>query len=159
MAHKTGAAGIALGLRSLTDVQAALPTLAAGDLWIEEMVEDPIVELLIGVTRDAAHGFVLTLAAGGVMTEVLADRQCLLIPARRADMEAALRALHIAPILDGYRGGAPVDMTALLNTIEAVQAYVLANAAQLEEVEINPLLCTKTHTVAVDALIRIGATP
>jgi len=38
--------------------------------------------------------------------------------------------------------------------MDAVQAYVLANADQVEEVEINPLICTQQTAIAADALIR-----
>jgi succinyl-CoA synthetase beta subunit len=41
----------------------------------------------------------------------------------------------------------------------AVQAYVITHAACLEEVEINPLLCTAKDAVAVDALITKGERP
>ena len=36
----------------------------------------------------------------------------------------------------------------------AVEAYVVAEAEGLEEIEINPLLCTPSDAVAADALIR-----
>ena len=39
----------------------------------------------------------------------------------------------------------------------SVQAYAMANAKRLEEVEINPLICLPDGAMAVDALIRIGA--
>ena len=45
-------------------------------------------------------------------------------------------------------------MEAILDTVEAVQAYVIANASHVSEVEINPLICTPDRAVAVDALIR-----
>ena len=45
-------------------------------------------------------------------------------------------------------------MGALLDAIDSVQAYVVANAPLLAEVEINPLICTPTRAVAADALIR-----
>ena len=37
---------------------------------VEEMIEGGVAELLLGVTRDPAHGFVLTLGAGGILTEI-----------------------------------------------------------------------------------------
>lgn len=154
LAHKTGANGLALGLKSESAVLAAVADLAPGDILVEHMVDDAVVELLIGVTRDPAHGFVLTLAAGGTLTEVLSDKENLLVPADADTVEAALNRLKIAPLLHGYRGKPAVHMTAVLDAVAAIQAYVVANADRLEEVEINPLLCTPTQAVAVDALIR-----
>ena len=48
------------------------------------------VLLLVGVTLDPAHGYVLTLAAGGVLTELLQDRVNLSFP-RPMMMLSALR--------------------------------------------------------------------
>ena len=154
LAHKTGANGLALGLNTRAEVEIAAPRLADGPLLIERMVAGTLAEVLVGVTRDPAHGFVLTLGAGGTMTDVLRDRANLLIPATRAAVTARLKDLNIAPLLEGFRGNPPVDLDALLAAIDAVQAYVLANAERVEEVEINPLICTQDNAIAADALIR-----
>ena len=154
LAHKTGVNGLALGLTTRAEVEIAAPRLADGPLLVERMVAGTLVEVLVGVTRDPAHGFVLTLGAGGTMTDVLRDRASLLIPATRAEVTARLKDLNIAPLLEGFRGNPPVDLDALLAAIDAVQAYVLANAERVEEVEINPLICTQDNAIAADALIR-----
>ena len=154
LAHKTGANGLALGLNTRAEVEIAAPRLADGPLLVERMVAGTLVEVLVGVTRDPAHGFVLTLGAGGTMTDVLRDRASLLIPATRTEVTARLKDLNIAPLLEGFRGNPPVDLDALLAAIDAVQAYVLANAERVEEVEINPLICTQDNAIAADALIR-----
>ena len=151
--HKTGAGGLALNVTAET-LGEVLPTLAPGPLWIEEMIEEPLVELLVGVVRDQAHGFLLTLAAGGTLTEILEDRVSLLLPASRETVLAGLKKLRTAPLLAGYRGSAPVDMEALLDAIDAIQSYALDNAATLEELEVNPLICTANAAIAADALIR-----
>ncbi|MEL6688801.1 MAG: acetate--CoA ligase family protein [Pseudomonadota bacterium] len=152
--HKTGAGGLALGLEGREAVVSALPDLAEGELWIEEMIDGGIAELLVGVTRDPAHGFLMTLAAGGTMTELLADRASFLLPTLPGDVDRALGALRMAPVLDGYRGKPAVDRPALKAAIAAIEAYVLDNADTLEEVEVNPLILTEHAAVAVDALIR-----
>ena len=154
LAHKTGANGLALGLTTRAEVEVAAPRLADGPLLVERMVAGTLVEVLVGVTRDPAHGFVLTLGAGGTMTDVLRDRASLLIPATHAEVIARLKDLNIAPLLERFRGNPPVDLDALLAAIDAVQAYVLANAERVEEVEINPLICTQDNAIAADALIR-----
>ena len=154
LAHKTGANGLALGLNTRAEVEIAAPRLADGPLLVERMVAGTLVEVLVGVTRDPAHGFVLTLGAGGTMTDVLRDRASLLIPATHAEVIARLKDLNIEPLLEGFRGNPPVDLDALLAAIDAVQAYVLANAERVEEVEINPLICTQDNAIAADALIR-----
>ena len=125
------------------------------DSWlIEELIDGTVAELLIGVVKDPAHGFVLTLAAGGVLTELLQDGRSLLIPASDTDITQALSELKLAKLLNGYRGAPATDMDAIMAAIKAVQDYVIDNAEGLEELEINPLICTHNTAIAVDALIR-----
>ena len=118
------------------------------------MVTDSVLELLIGVVRDPAHGFVLTIGAGGTLAELWEDSTSLLIPASEADVNRALDGLRLAPVLNGYRGKPAADRAAILAAIDAVQSYVVDNADKVEEVEINPLICTPTDAIAADALIR-----
>jgi len=154
LAHKTDANGIALRLTDQEAAQEALRHLAPGPVLIEEMVEDVIAELLVGVIRDPAHGFVLTIGAGGTLAELWQDTACLLVPASEAQINEALDGLRIGPLLNGYRGKPPADRKAILEAIQALQAYVSDHADSLEELEINPLLCTASEAIAVDALIR-----
>lgn len=153
IAHKSeaGAVRLNLGAGEIGAIAAEMP---ASRFLIEEMVQGAVAELLVGITRDPAHGFVLTLAAGGVLTELLEDSASLLLPAARDDMETALRGLKVFALLAGFRGKPAADLGAILDAIEAIQAYALANADDLEEVEVNPLICTATGAIAADALIR-----
>lgn len=152
-AHKSDTGGVQLHLSA--QATGAVAAKMGFPLLIEQMIQDGIVELLVSVIRDPAHGFVLTLGAGGIYTEILKDTAHLLIPTTRGDIDDALSKLRIAPILRGYRGKAAIDRAALLDNIEALQAFVINNGSALEEVEINPMICTPTSAVVADALIRM----
>ena len=156
LTHKTEAGGVVLHLESAEAVMAAAASMPSSSFLIEEMVTGGVAELLIGVVRDPAHGFVLTLAAGGTLTEILQDSVSLLLPVTETDITDALASLRIAPLLNGYRNAPRSDQSAIVRAVLAVQAYVTAHAARLDEVEINPLICTPNGAVAADALIRIG---
>lgn len=161
LAHKTEAGGV-LFLREAADIpeaQAKAIAMPCQSWLIEEMIEGTIAELLIGVLRDPAHGFVLTLGAGGILTEILRDTVTLLLPVTESDLTQALDRLRLAPLLNGYRGQPATDRSAIIRAVMAVQDYVITHAACLEEVEINPLLCTAKDAVAVDALITKGERP
>ena len=153
LAHKSEAGAVVLGVAAvdLPEVVSAIPT---DQVLVENMVTDPVAEVLVGVTRDPAHGFVLTLGAGGIWTEILQDAVSFLVPTSRTRIEEGLARLKIAPVLRGYRGKPAANMAAVLDAIMAVQRYVVDHAATLDEVEINPLIVTPTRAVAVDALIR-----
>lgn len=156
LAHKTESGGVALGLTCTADIQTAAARMQAKSYLVEEMISTAVAELLIGVVCDPAHGFVLTLAAGGILTEIMADSTSMLLPVTGADIKQALNQLRIAPVLRGYRGKPAADISAIVKVVLAVQAYVIAHANTLKEVEINPLICTTEGATAADALIIIG---
>ena len=155
MAHKTEAGAIALDLRDSAAVGREARGMRTDGYLVEEMVTDTVAELLVGVVADPAHGFVLTLGAGGTMTEILDDVTSLLLPVAEEDVKAALDRLRIAPVLSGYRGAPAADCNGIASAVLAVQDYVIANAEVVREVEVNPLLVTPTRAVAADALIRL----
>ena len=136
-------------------VRAASFKMPADQFLVEEMVTDGVVELLVGVTLDPAHGFVLTIGAGGTLTEILRDTVSMIVPASRDEIGLALDELKIAPLLDGYRGAPAADGEAIHATLAAIQLFVTNHADRLVELEINPLICCPDRAVAVDALLRM----
>jgi hypothetical protein len=92
-----------------------------------------------------------------VLVELLKDSQTLLMPARRDEVESALLMLKSAPLLDGYRGKPKADVTATIDAIMAIQAYAIAKADSLVELDVNPLLIGPQNTgvFAADALILL----
>lgn len=159
VAHKTEAGAVALYLPDAAGVDTAAQRMGGAEFLVEDMVAGGLAEILVGILRDPAHGFVLTLGAGGVLTEVLADTTSLLLPVCADDIDAALDRLRIAPLLRGYRGKPAADRAALIAAILAVQDCAMAHAATLLELEINPLIATTDRAVAVDALIQLGEMP
>jgi acyl-CoA synthetase (NDP forming) len=154
LAHKSEAGAVVLSLQSGGEVSDAANHMDARSFLVEEMITGTVAELLIGVVKDPAHGFVLTLAAGGTLTEILQDSASLLLPASDAMIEEALSSLRINTVLNGYRGKPAADRPAILRAIRAVESYVLDHTEGLEEIEINPLICTPTDAIAADALMR-----
>lgn len=155
LAHKSEAGAVALNL-SQAGLEVAANSMTTTSFLVEEMVQGAIAELLVGVTHDPAHGFVLTLGAGGVLTELWQDTVSLLVPAGRDQVAAALARLRIAPLLDGYRGKPGAHMESILSAIEAIQACVIAHSDRISEIEVNPLICTHDAAIAADALIMMA---
>ena len=155
-AHKSEMDGVKLNLADRAELEAAMAEMKQPIYLIEEMVGDGLIEMLVGVVADPAHGYLLTLAAGGVLTEILKDSVSLSLPVEEPDILTALEKLKIAPLLAGYRGKPAVDKAALVTAVLAVQDCVLDNRASFSEIELNPLILTSTRAVAVDALIKTG---
>jgi acyl-CoA synthetase (NDP forming) len=158
VAHKTEAGAVRLNLDNAQDVTAAAHAMAgvADGYLVEKMVPCPVAEIIIGASRDPVAGLVLTIGAGGVLVELLQDSALLTLPTSREAIVAAISQLKIKTLLDGYRGGPRGDIAALELAVEAVAAYLVANAADVEELDINPVMVLRQGegVVAVDALIR-----
>ena len=155
LAHKSEAGAVRLRLSTQDDVASATrDLLRLGDcVLIERMAERAGVEMLVGVSRDPVLGPVLTIGAGGVLAELLADTGTLLLPTGEEAVRAALSRLGIAPLLAGWRGDDPVDMDALVASILCIAAFAVANCGTLVELDVNPLIATPYGAVAVDALV------
>ena len=152
LAHKTEAGGVRLNISART-VAAAVTAMPAGDILIEEMIENPVAELLVNVRRNRAFGAVLTVGIGGTQAEVLADTRTLILPATAAAVRRALAGLRLAPLLTGWRGAAAANLPAAARCAVAAARLLLWNP-DIMEIEINPLILTAAGTaVAADALI------
>ena len=155
IAHKTEAGAVALNLADAAAVLAAARSMPAPGGWLaEEMVAGGVAELIVGVTRDPTGLMALTVGAGGVLTELLADSATLILPATPEQVRAALGSLRVATILGGYRNRPAADIAAAVDAILAIARFAEADAGRLAELDVNPLICTPAGAFAVDALIR-----
>jgi acyl-CoA synthetase (NDP forming) len=156
IAHKTEANAVVLNLQTPQDIQAALAGLPSSDghNFVEEMAQDGVVELLVAVTNDPAHGIMLTIGAGGTLAELWQDTQHLMLPATADQISEALDRLRIAPLIAGYRGKRGANRAAIIDQIEKLQGCVASQTDGFIEIEINPLICTPTEAVIADALWR-----
>lgn len=162
--HKTEAGAVALGLEAealpaaLSSMQKTLAEggLIADGFLIEEMVEGAVAELLVGVRRVEGVGWAVTPAFGGAAVELVGDAATVILPASRAELEAALRGLKLAPLLLGYRGRAAADLSVVLDAIESLCAFAVSEK-DVVALEVNPLLATRSRAVVVDAVLtQIG---
>ena len=123
---------------------------------IEAMVEPPVAELMVSIRRDAQFGLAMTLAAGGVLVEVLADATTLLLPATRQDFARAIAKLKINRLLNGYRGKPAANREALLDMLEQLAGFAADEANRVAEIEINPLFVGAKSSCAVDVLMQVA---
>jgi len=161
LAHKTELGAVRLNLASAQQVREAVGALRPrfGRFLVEKMVTGGLAELIVGVTRDAQFGLSLTVGAGGILVELLADTATLLLPTTRADIEQAMRGLRCFALLDGYRGKPRANIEGVIDAIAAIASYAQANADRLVELDVNPLIATAQEATAVDALICIATGP
>ena len=153
-AHKTEAGAVALGITDEAALSQVIGDMAAPQGYlVEEMITDAVIELLVGIVTDPAHGPVLTLAEGGIYTELLQDKVTLSLPAHRADIMTALQQLRCWPRLVGYRGKPGCDIDQIVELVQKLSHLYEDAAGQITEIELNPVIATPNRLVAVDALL------
>lgn len=161
IAHKSEHNGVRLNLQNSQSLTAAAKELfkLSDQLYLESMVEKPVLELLVGIVHDQQMGLVMTIATGGVMVEVFNDSQTLLLPFNIRDVELALRNLKSAKLFTGFRGRTKADFDAAVEAIMKIMDFALANKNQLSELEINPLIvCEHGYgAIASDVLVKFGS--
>jgi acetyltransferase len=147
--HKTEAGGVRLNLTGGAAVQDAAKTILgnakayAADARIDGILVQEMVtggqEMLLGLTRDATFGPVLTIGFGGIHVEVLRDVTFRLPPVSAAEAAEALEELRLAPLLRGVRGAPAADITALADAIARFSWLASDLAEEIEEIDVNPL--------------------
>jgi acyl-CoA synthetase (NDP forming) len=153
--HKSDAGGVVLNLANEGQLRAAYAevenALEPERCTVERMA--PLtdgIELLIGARWDPRFGPVALAGSGGLYAEILRDTTVRLAPVTETEAEAMLRALRIAPLLTGARGRPPLDLAAAAHALAALSRVAAAHP-ELAELEINPLLVTRTEAIALDA--------
>jgi acyl-CoA synthetase (NDP forming) len=155
IAHRSDVGGVVTDLHDAAAVGAAYDDLAAR-LGPEVTVHQQVsagVELSIGIVRDAALGPMVVVAAGGVLVELLTDRAVALPPLTVAGAHRMLDRLRLRPLLDGWRGEAPVDLDSLADLVVAVSRLAHERGHELAALDLNPVIATAAGAVAVDVLI------
>lgn len=166
LAHKTEAGAVQINIADSAALMAAAAQMQArlqesgvdsAGLFAEAMVAPVQAELLAGVRRVPGIGLALTLAAGGVMAELLQDAATIILPAADGEIEEALRGLRLFPLIGGgWRGRAPLDIAPALDAARRLAALA-ADSADIIELEVNPLILTGARAVAADATACMGA--
>jgi acyl-CoA synthetase (NDP forming) len=153
LAHKSEAGAVAVGIQNEEQLLASMRSMPSDieEFLVEQTIVGIVAEVLVSIRRAAPLGWMITLGAGGVLTELWHDTQCLLAPASREQIHTALQTLRITPILNGYRGKQGANIEALVDMVMALQQSVVGTS--IVEVELNPVLATTTRAVAVDALL------
>jgi len=161
--HKTEAKGVALNLGDDAAVRSAFAALTANakhykadariaGVLVQAMAKGD-VELVIGLKRDPTFGAVVMVGLGGVLIEVFKDVVFRAAPVTEAEAMRMLDELKSRVVLDGIRGKAPVNKTALAQMISAVSRFGAAAGPRLAELDLNPVLAGPQGVTAVDWLM------
>lgn len=153
--HKSELGALALDLQNEADVRAAysrlssLPAASSASIFVEAMAE-PGVEMIVAARTDAVVP-ALIVGLGGIWTELLSDAAVIPLPASATEVEAAIRGLRGAALLDGGRGSVKLAIGALAEFAAGVGKLLLED--RIELIECNPVIVSEHGAVAADALV------
>ena len=154
--HKSDMGGVALNISTSEDVNAVftrmmkLPEVTA--ILIQKMISG--MELFCGAKREGRFGHLVMAGMGGIFIEVFKDVATSLVPVSEQEAETMIRSLKSYKIMKGARGSKGISEEAFKKVITSI-SDLLAEAPEIFEMDINPLLGSGDSIVAVDARIRI----
>jgi acetyltransferase len=117
----------------------------------------PGVELLIGGMQDPTFGPVLAFGPGGTLVELLNSTAFRAAPITLLEADELMAARAVSHLLDGYRGGAKVDRSALGAFLVNV-SQLLAKRSDILELDLNPTIAVGTAITPVDVRVIVNAT-
>jgi acyl-CoA synthetase (NDP forming) len=160
ISHKSDAGGVALNLRTATEVRRAFhsirrnlrsqaPRARFEGATVQPMVADG-VEMLVGVSRDERFGALVTVGFGGVLVELIADTVSRLAPVDESEARAMIDGLHARSMLEGVRGRPPANVDALVALV-VLMSELADRCQKLQELDLNPVVVRSDTVTVLDA--------
>ncbi|MEP3278011.1 MAG: acetate--CoA ligase family protein [Stappiaceae bacterium] len=164
--HKSDAGGVKLKISGEAALRAAYREIVGNariydpDADVHGVLVAPMaqsgVEIIIGVVHDPMFGPVMMFGLGGIFVEVLKDVSFRALPMSCADAHEMVEEIQSAKILEGVRGGLPVDKTALEDLMMKVSQLALAHP-EIKEIDLNPVILRSDGYEVVDARMILNS--
>jgi acyl-CoA synthetase (NDP forming) len=160
--HKSDSGGVKLSINSVAEVKKAYdeilkkvrkqyPDAIIHGVSVQKMAL-PGTEVIVGTSKDPQFGPVIMFGLGGIFVELLKDVSFRVIPVEQRDAQEMIKEIKGYPLLQGYRGKEPANISALVEIILKISKLIEENP-QIKELELNPVFAYKNKAVAVDARI------
>lgn len=162
--HKSDIGGVATGIYNEDEVRQAIddisisisknaPKAGIEGFLLEENAPKG-VEIIIGGLRDEQFGPTVMFGIGGIAVELLKDVSYRLAPIDKGEATAMITEVRSYPILTGFRGSRPIDISALADVLVLV-SEMISEITEIKEMEINPLVVYEKGMTAVDVRVLI----
>lgn len=161
--HKSDVGGVKLNLQNKEAVKKAYEEIFASvkklagvehfqGVTVQPMIKLDGYELILGSTIDTEFGPVLLFGSGGQLVEVYQDRALGLPPLTTTLAKRMMERTKIYHALHGVRGRKAVDLKKLEGILVQFSRLVVEEK-WIKECDINPLLASSDHLIALDARI------
>ncbi|MBA7520188.1 hypothetical protein ES705_12281 [subsurface metagenome] len=156
--HKSDTGAVKLNIKNEEETTNAfeelmkIPSQAEKLISVQKMADEPITELILGMTTDAQFGPALMFGIGGILVELLEDVSFRIAPITEYDAREMIKEIKGFPILDGYRGKPKADIDAIVQTLLKVSELV-TKYEEIYEMDLNPVFIYDKGLICVDARI------
>ena len=163
--HKTELQGVVLNITSADDLRQHCERMRQSfadaanpleGLLVESMVASE-AEFIVGLQDDPCFGPVIMLGTGGVMVHLMDDVTFRVLPLERRDVEEMIEEIRGKMLIRGFRGQAPLDEEALVQTLVAIGRFGMDASGLYTSVDFNPVVLSASGAAAVDAKIILAA--
>lgn len=148
--HRLDFGGVALGIETITGVQAAANAVTQRvravrpDVFLDgvmiQRLERGLAEVSIGFRRDKEAGPIVTLAMGEGLGETYGDSALRLAPLDRAQAYDMIDEVKGLTRIRGHRGRPRGDLEALAHSLVAISSFALIASPRVVEATIDPVL-------------------
>ena len=146
--HKTDVGGVALDLRTESEVKRAFNNIKArlvkigrqqemDGVTVQRMVREGI-ETIVGVTQDPSFGPLIMFGSGGIYAELIKDVAIRLHPLTDLDAKELVVSIKMVKLFEGFRGSPPSDTQAIEDLLLRLSALV-DDVPQIAELDFNPV--------------------
>ena len=156
--HKSDTGAVKLNLKTKEEVEEAyddlmkIPAQTEKKISVQKMADEPITELIIGMTTDPQFGPALMFGIGGILVELLEDVSFRIAPITEYDANEMIHEIKGFPILDGFRGKPKADLDAIVETLMKISDLVVKHE-EINEMDLNPVFIYEKGLICVDARI------
>ena len=154
--HKSDVGGVVLNIKTeqhlALEFDRMMQIEGATGVMVQPMLKG--TELFIGAKYEEKFGHVVLCGLGGIFVEVLKDVSSGLAPLSYEEAYSMIHSLRAYKIIRGTRGQQGVNEDRFAEIIVRLST-LLRFATEIKEMDINPLLGTERHVIAVDARIRV----
>jgi acetyl coenzyme A synthetase (ADP forming)-like protein len=140
--HKSDVGGVALDLVGSAEIIAGYEQVTSAVPDPEgALIQEFVVgghEVLIGMVEDPNFGPLIVFGLGGVFVELIGDVAFRIHPITDVDAADMIKDVKSGKLLEGYRGGDPGDIDAVIDTLLRVSALI-EDTPEILEMDLNPV--------------------
>lgn len=155
ISHKSDIGGVKIRLRKEESLRVAYRDIMESvrgknieGVLVQKMARRGM-ELIIGGKKDPQFGHMVVLGLGGIYVEIFRDVSARICPVSEEDVEEMIGELKSHPLIEGARGGKPIDKAALKKMVLAACRFI--RKEDLKELDLNPVIFDDKGGDIVDA--------